>query len=93
MFIGREQRGRFRQATLMTLPQFKNWLEHGDKKHPVDKDKFIKAFNGGRGALYLSDVQFDESSQAYLVQVSVPVMDGKSCIGVVIFGVDLDKFK
>ena len=32
----------FRQATLMTLPQFKNWLEHGDKKHPVDKDKFIK---------------------------------------------------
>ncbi len=58
-----------------------------------DKDKFLKAFNDGRGALYLSDVQFDESSQAYSVQVSVPVMDGKSAIGVVIFGVDLDKFK
>jgi len=75
------------QGAHVAMTDKTTWYYHGDK------DKFIKAFNGGRGALYLSDVQFDESSQAYLVQVSVPVMDGKSCIGVVIFGVDVDKFK
>lgn len=58
-----------------------------------DKDKFTKSFNHGEGAVFVSDVQFDESSQTYVVQVSVPVMDGKAAIGVIIFGIDLDKLK
>jgi len=55
-----------------------------------DEDKFIKTFNNGKGALHISDVEFDESSQAYLVQVSVPVKDGSVVIGAITFGVDVD---
>lgn len=32
----------FRQATAMTMPQFRWWLEHGDKSKPIDKGAFAK---------------------------------------------------
>ncbi len=75
------------QGAHVAMTNKTTWYYHGDKP------KFTKAFNDGKGALFLSDVQFDESSQSYVVQVSAPVMDGKTAIGVVIFGIDLDKFK
>ena len=39
----------------------------------------------------MDEVKFDDSSQAYLVQVSVPVWDGDQAIGAITFGVDVDK--
>ena len=39
------------------------------------------------------DVEFDDSSQAYLVQVTVPVKDGGTVIGAITFGIDLDKIE
>jgi hypothetical protein len=39
----------------------------------------------------VDEVEFDESTQAYLVQVSVPVMDGGRAIGAITFGIDVDK--
>jgi hypothetical protein len=57
-----------------------------------DEAKFIKSYNGGRGAIFIDDVKFDNSTQAYLVQVSVPVKDGDKVIGAITFGINVDKF-
>ena len=56
-----------------------------------DEAKFQKSFNGGSGAVFVDAVKFDDSAQAYLVQVSVPVWDGSQVIGAITFGIDVDK--
>lgn len=58
-----------------------------------DEAKFQKSFNGGAGAVFVDDVEFDDSSQTYLVQVSVPVKDGDTVIGAITFGIDVDKIE
>ena len=57
-----------------------------------DEAKFIKSYNGGKGDVFIDDVKFDNSTQAYLVQVSVPVKDGDKVIGAITFGINVDKF-
>jgi C4-dicarboxylate-specific signal transduction histidine kinase len=56
-----------------------------------DEAKFKESFKGGSGAVHISDVEFDDSAQGYLVQVSVPVKEGDKVIGAITFGVNLDK--
>jgi len=56
-----------------------------------DEGKFKNSFAGGKGAVFVDEVEFDDSSQSYLVQVSVPVMDGGKAIGAITFGIDVDK--
>jgi len=56
-----------------------------------DEAKFQKSFAGGTGAVFVDEVEFDDSSQAYLAQVSVPVKDGGKAIGAITFGIDVDK--
>lgn len=56
-----------------------------------DEAKFKKSFNDGAGAVFVDDVEFDDSAQAYLVQVSVPVKDGDKVIGAITFGIDVEK--
>jgi len=56
-----------------------------------DEAKWKKSFNGGAGGTDISDVKFDDSTQAYLVQVSVPVKDGGKVIGAVTVGVNVEK--
>lgn len=58
-----------------------------------DEPKFTDAWKGGAGAVALSDINFDKSSQKYIVHVSVPVKDGDTTIGVLIAGVDVAKVK
>lgn len=58
-----------------------------------DEAKFKKSFNNGAGAVFVDEVEFDDSAQTYLVQVSVPVLDGKKVIGAITFGIDVDKVK
>jgi hypothetical protein len=58
-----------------------------------DEAKFKQSFNGGAGAVFVDEVKFDESTQAYLVQVSVPVQDGGKAIGAITFGIDVDKIQ
>jgi hypothetical protein len=58
-----------------------------------DEAKFIESYKGGVGAVQFSDVGFDKSTQAYLVQVSVPVKDAGKVIGAVTIGINVDKFK
>ena len=56
-----------------------------------DEAKFQESFKGGAGATHISDVEFDDSTQVYLVQVSVPVKDGDRVIGAITFGIDVDQ--
>ncbi len=56
-----------------------------------DEAKFKKSYNNGQGAVFVDEVEFDDSAQAYLVQVSVPVMDGGQVIGAITFGIDVDQ--
>jgi hypothetical protein len=58
-----------------------------------DEAKFKKSFAGGAGAVFIDEVEFDDSSQSYLVQVSVPVKDGNNVIGAITFGIDVDKIE
>jgi hypothetical protein len=58
-----------------------------------DEPKFIESFKSGQGAIHIGKVKFDESTQVYLVQVSVPVKDGDKAIGAITIGIDLDKFE
>jgi hypothetical protein len=58
-----------------------------------DEPKFKESFKEGAGAVHMGEVEFDKSTQAYLVQVSVPVMDGGKAIGAITFGIDVDKVK
>lgn len=56
-----------------------------------DEPKWQESFKGGAGAVHVSDVKFDDSTQTYSVQISVPVMDGGKAIGAITFGIDVDK--
>ncbi len=58
-----------------------------------DEAKFINSYKEGVGEIFISDVNFDDSTQSYLTQVSVPVMDGDKAIGVITFGINIDKLK
>ncbi|MCP4694001.1 MAG: hypothetical protein GY859_38560 [Desulfobacterales bacterium] len=58
-----------------------------------DEAKFKKSFKGGAGAVFIDEVEFDDSAQAYLVQVSVPVKDGGAVIGAITVGIDVDKIE
>ncbi|RMF93555.1 MAG: hypothetical protein D6736_01550 [Nitrospinota bacterium] len=58
-----------------------------------DEAKFQKSFNGGKGAVHIGDVEFDDSTQAYLVQVSVPVKEGEKVIGAITIGIDIDRLE
>ena len=51
------------------------------------KAKFDQPFNTGKP--WQGPVEFDESSQAYTVQISVPVVDGGKPIGVLVVGVNV----
>jgi hypothetical protein len=56
-----------------------------------DEDKFTKTFGAGPGAIHVSEVELDESSQTYQSQVSMTVVDPQTgaAIGAVTFGVDV----
>ncbi|MBW1813768.1 MAG: cache domain-containing protein [Deltaproteobacteria bacterium] len=56
-----------------------------------DEAKFTKSYKEGAGDVFISDVSFDDSTQSYLTQVSVPVMGEGKVIGVIIFGINVDK--
>ena len=56
-----------------------------------DEAKWQESFKGGVGAVHMGEVEFDDSAQSYLVQVSVPVMDAGKAIGAITIGVNLDE--
>ncbi len=57
-----------------------------------DEDKFQQSFGNGAGAIHISEVELDESSQTYQGQVSVSISDPDSneVIGAATFGINLE---
>jgi hypothetical protein len=58
-----------------------------------DEAKFTESYRGGAGGIHIGDVEFDESAQAYLVQVSLSIMDGDRAIGAITVGIDVDELE
>lgn len=65
--------------------------------HPItsdywqgDETKFTAAFAGGKGDIYVGDIEFDGSTQTNAVQISVPVKYNNQAIGVLVMGVKVD---
>ena len=56
-----------------------------------DEAKFLETYKGSSGTVHIGEVEFDDSAQANLVQVSVPVQDGDRVIGAITIGIDVDK--
>ena len=51
-----------------------------------DEDKFTGSFNSPNGETYIGEVELDESTQTFSVQVSLPVIDQGKTIGILIVG-------
>ncbi len=54
-----------------------------------DEDKWIQAFDNGKGKVVIGEPEFDKSTRTMSVQVSVPVMDQGKAIGVLVVAVSL----
>lgn len=54
-----------------------------------DEPKFINAFKVG--GVDIGKSKFDDSAKAYLIQVSIPVVDGGKVIGALCVGINLDE--
>ena len=52
-----------------------------------DEDKWTATYQGG--SVHVSDVEEDESTQTFQVQVSMPITDGGATIGAITVGVDV----
>ena len=52
-----------------------------------DEKKFTESFKAGKGSAFIGPLEFDESTQSFSVQLSVPIRDGAQAIGVLVFGI------
>lgn len=57
-----------------------------------DEEKFTKSYAAGPGAIHFSEIEFDESSQRYQGQVSIPLVDPETqvVVGAMTVGLDAD---
>lgn len=55
-----------------------------------DEAKFTESYKGGNGSTHIGEIEFDKSAQAYLAQVSVPVVTNNTTIGVITIGINTD---
>ena len=52
-----------------------------------DETKWSASFNEGAGQVFIGELELDESTQTYAVQISAPVIDRGETIGVLVVGV------
>jgi hypothetical protein len=57
-----------------------------------DEAKWTESFKGGAGAIHYGKAEFDKSTNATLVQISVPVVKG-AAIGAITFGVSIEAWE
>jgi hypothetical protein len=58
-----------------------------------DESKFTESYMEGSGAIHYGDIEYDDSADEIVIQVSVPVMDGEEAIGAITFGISLDRWE
>jgi len=54
-----------------------------------DEAKWIRAFDEGRGAVFIDRARVDDSARATLAQISLPIMEKGRAIGVITIGTDI----
>jgi len=57
-----------------------------------DEDKWQESMTAGNGAIHISDIELDPSTQQYQSQISLAIADPETgaSIGVITFGIDLE---
>jgi len=58
-----------------------------------DEAKWERAYNAGKGDVFIDRPKLDESAGTRIAQISVPVMDGDVAIGAVTVGVVVEKLR
>ncbi len=58
-----------------------------------DEEKWTASFNDGTGQIFMGPLEYDESTKTYAVQISAPLYDRGTTIGVLVVGVTLDYLK
>lgn len=58
-----------------------------------DEAKWQRAYNDGKGAVFIDRPKFDDSAAQRLAQISVPVMEKGVAIGAITIGVAAEKLK
>jgi hypothetical protein len=58
-----------------------------------DEAKWQRAFNEGKGEVFIDRPKFDDSSAQRLAQISIPVLDNDAAIGAVTVGISIDKLQ
>lgn len=48
--------------------------------YQADEEWWQKAYNDGKGAVYVSDVEFDDSSKHWVISIAVPIKDAKGAV-------------
>ena len=55
-----------------------------------DEEKWTASYNNGNGQVFIGPLEFDDSTQRTLVQISAPVLSNNQTIGVLVLGVSVD---
>ena len=55
-----------------------------------DEEKWTASYNNGNGVVFIGPLEFDDSTQKTLVQISAPVISNEETIGVLVLGVSVD---
>lgn len=55
-----------------------------------DEEKFTLSYNSGNGKVFIGPLEFDESTNKTLVQISAPIVSDEQTIGVLVLGVSVD---
>lgn len=58
-----------------------------------DEEKWTASFNDGTGKVFIGPLEYDDSTKTYAVQISAPLYDRGTTIGVLVVGVTLDYLK
>jgi hypothetical protein len=56
-----------------------------------DEAKWQRAFNSGKGDVFIDRPKFDDSSAQRLAQISVPVLENGAAIGAITVGLSIEK--
>ncbi len=60
--------------------------------YQADEDWWQKAFDEGKGRIYIERVSFDESSQAWTLNICLPIMKGPEAVGVAKMSLDVSQW-
>lgn len=55
-----------------------------------DEEKWTASYNDGEGVVFIGPLEFDDSTQKTLVQISAPIISNDETIGVLVLGVAVD---